>query len=145
MVASLQQELAARDIQIRELDETVENLSLMAVTQSDRISEQDKELHLAYYCFGTKKELKEQNILSGGGLFSKTKVLPADFNREYFMSIDIRDETEFHLYSRKAKIQSNHPGNSYHFKKDPNGNMILVVFEPELFWSLSKYLVIEVG
>jgi Chromosome segregation ATPases len=145
MIASLQQELTQRDIQIKELDETVESLSIMATAQSDRISDQDKELHLAYYCFGTKKELKEQNILSGGGLFSKTKVLPAGFNRDYFMSIDIRDETEFHLYARKAKIQSNHPANSYQFTKDSNDNLILVVFEPELFWSLSKYLVIEVG
>ena len=145
MIASLQEELAKKDIRIRELDENVENLSYMATIQAEKISEQDKEMHQAFYCFGTKKELKEQNILTGGGLFSKTKVLQGNFNRDYFLSFDIRDNTEIQLFSRKAKVHSNHPVNSYMYTKDQNGNLTIVIIEPELFWSLSKFLVIEVG
>jgi hypothetical protein len=118
---------------------------LTASAQGRTISNQDRELHLAYYCFGTKKELKEQEILTGGGLFSKTKALQGNFNRDYFLAVDTREKTEIQLFTRKAKIHSNHPGNSYTYIKDPNGNLTLVVVEPELFWSLSKYLVIEVG
>jgi uncharacterized protein YoxC len=145
MIASLQEDLAKKDIRIRELDEQVENLTLTATAQGRTISSQDRELHLAYYCFGTKKELKEQEILTGGGLFTKTKALQGSFNRDYFLPIDIRDKTEIQLFTRKAKVHSNHPKNSFTYIKDQNGNLTLVVLEPELFWSLSKYLVIEVG
>jgi predicted nucleic acid-binding Zn-ribbon protein len=145
MIASLQEDLAKKDIRIRELDEQVENLLQMSTAQILKISDLDKELHLAYYCFGTKKELKDQAILTGGGLFSKVKALQGNFNRDYFLPVDTRDQTEIQLYARKAKVHSNHPVNSYTYTKDQNGNLTLMVIEPELFWSLSKYLVIEVG
>lgn len=60
-----------------------------------KLNAQDKALHTAYYCFGTSKELKEQKILSGGGLFSKSKVLQSGFNKDYFISIDIREVKKF--------------------------------------------------
>jgi septal ring factor EnvC (AmiA/AmiB activator) len=145
MIASLQEDLAKKDIRIRELDEQLENLTITASAQARTISMQDKELHMAYYCFGTKKELQAQAILTGGGIFSKTKVLEGNFNRDYFLEVDTRANTEIQLYSRKAKIQSNHPDKSYIFHKDVNGNLYLSIVEPELFWSLSRYLVIEVG
>ena len=145
MIASLQEELARKDIRIRELDEQVENLSITTSAQARKINEQDAALHQAFYCFGTIKELKEQNILTGGGLFSKPKVLEGKFNRAYFLSVDTRDNTEIQLFAHKAKVHSNHPGNTYVFSKDQHGNLTLVITEPKLFWSLSKYLVIEVG
>jgi len=145
MIASLQENLAKKDIRIQELDEQIENLVITTTAQSRTISVQDKELHLAYYCFGTRKELKDQDILTGGGLFAKTKVLQGSFNRDYFLPVDTRDHTEIQLYTRKAIVHSNHPENSYTYDKDQNGNLVLVIIEPELFWSLSKYLVIEVG
>ena len=145
MIASLQEELARRDIRIQELHEDIEKLATATSIQAQTISVQDKELHQAFYCFGTKKELREQDILTGGGLFSKTKALQGNFNRDYFVSVDYRDETEIPLYNRKAKVHSNHPDNSYLFAKDSNGNLTLVITAPEVFWSLSKYLVIEVG
>lgn len=152
MIASLQEELAKKDIRIKELDdivtslnENVENLSLTTTIQADKLDEQDKKLHMAYYCFGTKKELKEQNILTGGGLFSKTKALEGNFNDDYFIAIDIRHTTEIPLYASKAKVRSNHPEASYQFVKDNNGNLSLQITDVNLFWSLGKYLVIEVG
>ena len=145
LVASLQEELARKNIQIQGLHEELENLTTTTSVQAQRLSEQDKEIHSAYYCFGTKKELREQNILTGSGLFSKTKVMQGNFNSAYFVQIDLRDVTEIELFTGKAKVHSNHPANSFMFAKDPNNNLTLIVLEPELFWSLSRYLVIEVG
>jgi len=152
MIASLQEELAKKDIRIRELDEivtslneNVENLSMTTSVQAEKLDEQDKKLHTAYYCFGTKKELKEQNILTGGGLFSKTKALESNFNEDYFIKIDMRDVTTIPLYADKAKIRSNHPEASFQFTKDNTGNLTLHITDINLFWSLGKYLVIEVG
>jgi DNA repair exonuclease SbcCD ATPase subunit len=148
MIAALQEELARKDIRLYELDgivaslnENVENLA----AQSARLSEQNKKLNTAYYCFGTKKELKEQNILTGGGLFSRTKTLQAPFNEDYFIAVDIREITEIPLYAHKAKVASNHPANSYEFVKDNDGNLTLRIVDKEQFWSLGRYLVIIVG
>lgn len=152
MISSLQEELAKKDIRILELDEAVaslnesmENLSMTTVVQAEKLDEQDKKLHTAYYCFGTKNELKEQNILTGGGLFSKVKALEGRFNEEYFITIDVRDVTEIPLYTNKAKIRSSHPNTSYQFIKDSDNNLTLHITDINQFWGMGKYLVIEVG
>ena len=152
MIAALQEDLAKKDVRIQELDETVaalnedvEELATTTQAQSEKISAQDKELHTAYYCFGTSKELKEQKILSGGGLFSKSKVLQAGFNKDYFISVDIREVKEIPLFAGKAKLKSNHPEGSYEFVEDEDGNLTLYIKDEKAFWSLGKYLVIEVS
>ncbi|MDR1524499.1 MAG: hypothetical protein LBS79_04440 [Tannerella sp.] len=152
LIAKLQNDLARKNLQITQLSEQVEGLhsdirTLKDVNESQnvRIDSQDKAMHTVYYCFGTKKELKEQNILSGGGLFAKSKALQGDFNKDYFIVIDKRQVTAIPLYASKAKIKTNHPQESYNFFKDPEGNLTLEIEDPEKFWSLSIYLVIEVG
>lgn len=152
LIVKLQRDLAQKDEHIQELSKQVEGLNTdieilegVNISQSERINEQDQTLHAVHYCFGTKKELKEQNILTGGGLFSKAKALEGDFNREYFITIDKRQVTAIPLYSSKAKMRTNHPENSYGFYKDPEGNLTLEIKDVNSFWSLSKYLVIEVG
>ena len=128
MIVALQEDLAKKNVRIQELDEMVtalnedvEELATTTAAQSAKLSEQDKALHTAYYCFGTSKELKEQKILSGGGLFSKSKVLQSGFNKDYFISIDIREVKEIPLFASKAKLKSNHPEGSYEFVEDEDG------------------------
>ena len=48
-------------------------------------------------------------------------------------------------FAGKAKLKSNHPEGSYEFVKDEDGNMTLKITDEKAFWSLGKYLVIEVG
>lgn len=152
MIVALQEDLAKKNVRIQELDEMVsslnedvESLATTAAAQSEKLNEQDKALNTAYYCFGTSKELKDQKILSGGGLFSKSKVLQSGFNKDYFISVDIREVKEIPLFAAKAKLKSNHPEGSYEFVKDEDGNLTLNITDPRTFWSLGKYLVIEVG
>ena len=152
MIVALQEDLAKKNVRIQELDEMVsslnedvENLATTAAAQSEKLNEQDKALNTAYYCFGTAKELKDQKILSGGGLFSKSKVLQSGFNKDYFISVDVREVKEIPLFAAKAKLKSNHPEGSYEFVKDEDGNLTLNITDPKTFWSLGKYLVIEVG
>jgi predicted RNA-binding protein with RPS1 domain len=152
MIVALQEDLAKKNVRIQELDlqvssleEDVEGLSLTATAQSETLKEQDKILHTAYYCFGTAKELKSQKILSGGGLFSKSKVLQSGFNRDYFIPIDIREVTEIPLFAGKASLKSNHPAGSYEFVKDEDRNLTFRITDVKEFWSIGKYLVIEVG
>ena len=106
--------------------------------KTQTISNQDKQLNTAWYVFGTKKELKANNILKDG------KVLREGFNRNYFTKIDIRVDKEIKLYSKSAKILTAHPSSSYSLSKDTNGQYVLRINDPESFWSTSKYLVVQV-
>ena len=133
------------DEQIALLNEDVEQMTTESKSQSKVISEQDRALNTAYYCFGTAKELRDQKILTGGGLFSKSKVLEPGFNKDFFTRIDIREVLEIPLFDKKAKLRSTHPDGSYKFIEDADGNKTLQVTDVKEFWSIGKYLVIEVG
>ena len=138
-------ELDAKDIHISELDETinnlntnVSNLTTESTQKSQTISAQDKQLHTAWYVFGTKKELKDQRIVQDG------KVLQANFNKSYFTKIDIRNTKEVKLYSKSARLLTMHPSSSYTLTRDASKQYVLNITNPDLFWSTSKYLVIQV-
>ena len=138
-------ELDAKDIHILELDENianlntdVSNLTAESSRKTETINAQDKELNTAWFVFGTKNELKEQNI------YVKGKVLQANFNKEYFTKIDIRVDKEIKLYSRSAELLTAHPSNSYTLQRDANKQYVLRITNPQLFWSTSKYLVVLV-
>lgn len=143
-LVELQEELARKDEQIALLAEDVTALAQEAEQQSAIIQEQEKTLHTAYYVFGTASELKEQKILSGGFL-RQTRVLQDTFNKDYFLKIDIREVTEIPLYAPNAKLWSTHPEGTYEFVKGDDGNLTFVITDTQRFWSLTKYLIIEVS
>lgn len=141
----LRAQLEAKDIHIEELDMTINslnkdvtNLKGESEQKSQTISTQDKQLNTAWYVFGTKKELKEQQILVDG------KVLQGNFNKSYFTKIDIRNFKELKLYSKSAKLLTMHPSSSYTLTRDSKKEYVLKITNPQIFWSTSKYLVIQV-
>lgn len=145
-IEELQAELASKNIRIQELDEAVTGLSANVQTlteettaKSKTMSEQDKTINTAWFVFGTKAELKAQKILKSGQVL-KT----ADFNKDYFTEIDIRTTKEVKLYSKKADLLTNHPASSYSLEKDEKEQLTLKITNPKEFWSVSKYLVIQV-
>jgi chromosome segregation ATPase len=149
-VALLEARLAEKDsliaelgMQVDELGKNMKNLTADIESKESKIAEQEESLHTAYYVFGTNKELKEQKIVSKEGLFSPQRILQKDFNRNYFVKIDYRKTKTIPLYSQRAKILSSHPKSSYALEKE-KGNFILLIINPSEFWSISKYLVIEV-
>lgn len=151
MIQSLQADLeSARGMIARQdslITEQTEKGAVNEATiaiQNKKLQAQDAALHQAYYCFGTLSELKEENIIKGGGLFSKAKVLPEGFNQDYFKQVDTRDLTTIALFAVKAHLRTQHPASSYHFEKDADGNQTLVIDNQQEFWSRSKYLVVEV-
>lgn len=141
----LQSELEQKDIHIAELDQTVNSLSQdisslkeESSNKTQTITSQDKMLNTAWYVFGTKKELQDQNI------YNKGRVLQSNFNKNYFTKIDIRVDKEIKLYSKSAQMLTSHPSNSYTLQQDGNKQYILRITNPQAFWSTSKYLVVLV-
>ena len=141
----LRAELDSKDLHISQLDETINNLNTdvsnlqqESSQKTEVINTQDKQLNTAWYVFGTKRELKEQNILVKG------KVLQGNFNKNYFTKIDIRVDKEIKLYSKSAELLTAHPGGSYTPTRDSKDQYVLRITNPQTFWSTSKYLVILV-
>lgn len=141
----LREELDAKDIHIGQLDETIANLNdnvtelrQESTQKTNTIKAQDKQLHTAWFVFGTKSELKEQHILENG------KVLESNFNKSYFTKIDIRVMKEIKLYSKSAKLLTMHPSGSYTLERNANKQYVLRITNPDIFWSTSKYLVVLV-
>ena len=151
-IEELQAELAATNIRIQELDAAVtglsadkEALSAENEAKAKTVAEQDKAINTAWFVFGTKKELKDQKILTDTGLFKKGKVLKdGDVNKDYFTQVDIRTTKEIKLYSKDADVLTTHPAGSYALEKDDKGQLVLKITNPKDFWSVSKYLVIQV-
>ena len=143
-LSDLQAELAIKDEQIAQLSQDITSLAVEAEQQSATIRDQERSLNTAYYVFGTVNELKDQKILSGGFLRT-TRVLQDTFNKDYFLQIDIREVTEIPLYEKTAKLWSTHPEGTYEFVKGDDGNLTFIITDTQRFWSLTKYLIIEVG
>ena len=145
-IETLQSELAAKNIRIAELDEAVSDLNknvdeLTAENEAKTktVAAQDKALNTAWYVFGTKSELKDQKILKSGDVLKDN-----DFNKDYFTEIDIRKDKEIKLYSKRAQLLTTHPAGSYEMVKDDKEQITLKITNPNQFWSVSRYLVIQV-
>ena len=150
-IETLQTELASKNIRIAELDDAVAGLNqnvadLTAENEAKAVivANQDMALNAAWFVFGTSSELKDQKIISKKFL-QKTKVLEdEDFNKDYFTQIDIRTDKEIKLYSKDAKLLTSHPEGTYKLTKDDKDQLTLFITNPNKFWSVSRYLVIEV-
>lgn len=148
-INSLKEELSKANIIIEEMDVKIDSLStaIEGVTAEKELAQQmnqnlSDELATCFYVIGTKGELKDQNILESGFL-KKTKVLESDFNKDYFTKADKRTLKELILGSKKAKVLTKQPADSYLIEDREEGK-VLVILEPSKFWGLSNYLVIQV-
>jgi len=148
MIANLQAQVAEKDGQIANLNTQVENLNndlTNANNQIDNLStnltNSTNELNAVYYIGATAKELKAQGVI-----LSKTKVLKGEVPTEAFTKGDMRELTSITFNSKKAVVLSTHAEESYNLVKgaDADGNKIvtLEITNPDLFWKVTRYLVV---
>lgn len=149
-IATLHNQLAAANIQISSLNQVVDSLNRgVAVEKEQKEAAQEEvanlvnDLNSCYYVIGTKKELKEHDIIEGGGFLRKTKILQGDFDKNYFTRADRRTLTSIPLHSKKGKILTSQPKDSYEIVKDGEQD-VLRITNAEKFWSTSNLLVIQV-
>ena len=159
-IENLQAQIEAQTARIQELEATLAEKEALIVSQGEAIAglsndvaslteenkakaekmqQQDKELNSAWFVFGTKSELKEQKILDKGDVLKS-----GDFNKDYFTKIDIRYDKDIKFYSKSAQLLSTHPAGTYQLVKDKQGQYELHITDPQKFWSVSKYLVVQV-
>ena len=140
-LASLKAEL---DDAVAGLSQNVKDLVAENEAKAATVASQDKALNTAWFVFGTKSELKDQKILTQKFLQKKQVLKDGDFNKDYFTQIDIRTDKEIKLYSKDAELLTTHPAGSYELVKDAKEQLTLKITNPNEFWSVSRYLVIQV-
>lgn len=101
----------------------------------------ENEMNTCYYVIASKRQLKEHQILETGFL-RKSKLLKGDFDKGFFVIGDKRNLTSLDLKSKKIKIHTSHPEDSYRIIETEK-QIMLTIISPEKFWSLTNYLVIQ--
>ena len=160
IISSLRQQLDDKDRELAQLRADLENnrRSITELTsrvqhmtevqeaqeqtiqeQQETIDKQDKKLNNAYIKIGTKRELKDAGLLSGGFL-KKKRVDYTNIDLSQFQSVDIRTTKTINL-PKKAKILTPVIGSSYTLEEKANGS-VLTITNPEQFWGASNLLVI---
>jgi DNA repair exonuclease SbcCD ATPase subunit len=150
-IAVLRTQLEDMNIQITSLTKNVGDLEQMNVEKEAVIADQKQmidqktiEANTAYYVIGTRKELKDNNIITSEGGFigiGKNKKLKGDFSEQLFTKIDIRQVVQIPLSGKKSQIVTTHNSNSFKISGE-NGNRVLEILNKDEFWKTSKYLVI---
>ncbi len=119
------------------------------IEQTEHIAVQTEKINTAFVITGTTKELREQNILTKeGGLagIGATKTLNQDFDPSSFERIDITQTNTIPISSKKAKVLTAHPSDSYVLNSESKKSIDnLQITDPDKFWSTSKYLVVVVN
>ena len=149
-IAGLEQGIQEKDVEIAGLKEQLASTNSSLATliemyrdKSQLSDMQRMDLNTAYYAIGTNKELRANGVLAkeGGviGIGSVNKLNTDNLPKDYFTRIDITRTMEIPLAAKKAKLATTHPAGSYRIDGDK-----LAITDPNLFWSVSKYLVVVV-
>ncbi len=161
MIATLNQQIAQKDLeltdlntklnslnaQVATLETSVDTLTLRNGVQSQTIADETMALHTAYYVIGKSNELQDAKIIDRkGGLLGigRTSKLSGDFDNSKFTRIDYTQTSSIPVNS-DMKIITSHPSSSYTLVKDDKDKDLvknILITNPEMFWSASKYLVI---
>lgn len=150
-IQSLQAELEQKNIKIDELNTTVSQQGKNIADQNNTIEQQkstiqgqDADIHTVWYTIATTKQLKAENILTGGGLFQSKKLAANGFDAKNFTQGDLRNITSIPTNSKKPKVLSLHPQDSYKLVTGADKKVTIEITAPSKFWSASKYLVVEI-
>ena len=153
-IAELKKEIESKNNNLAEFDTKVKNLSSDMQKQADTISYKQKQildrtdkLNTAHVVLGTYKQLKEEGILDreGGVLgVGRSKAIQENFDPKHFTTLDIRQTKTIAINAKKAVVVSEHPKASYKMVEENGQIAYLEIENPEEFWRISKYAVIQV-
>ncbi|MEL6675719.1 MAG: hypothetical protein AAFR61_26160 [Bacteroidota bacterium] len=155
-INGMKEQLADMNFTIESLNGQIDTLNMVASTletenesQSARLTEQEdqiasqieaietqtEQLNTAYFVMGSAKELKSAKVLD-------SKKLNRDATEGAFTRVDIRELTKLPINTKKAKLLTPHPTDSYILHEEGKEVASLEITNPDRFWKASKYLVV---
>jgi len=147
-ISDLKNTLVGKNFEIDQLNIQNSELQSTIVQKEETITKQTYEMNKAFYACGTTKQLNAKGLLTKKGGFiglGKTKSISGSLSDSAFVQIDITKTKLIPVNSKKAKLISEHPVNSYQFIRDKNDKIESIeIKDPALFWKISKYAVVQV-
>lgn len=147
-IAELKTTLTQKDFEINELNTRVSDQELAIAQKEQTINNQTEEMHKAFYTTGTYKELKTKGLVTKEGGFigmGRKEQLIGTFSENTFQKIDITQVKSIPLNTKSAKLITDHPATSYEMIRDKDNKIAsLEIKNPDEFWKISKYAVVEV-
>ena len=145
------QQIADLSEQVSDLNENISNLNSsldvmneMNAVQQETIENQDAMLNTVWVCVAAEPALIEKGIISKGGLFQAKEISKQGFDKSQFVQADKRELNVIPLNTKKAKMMTTHPENSYQINEGEQGSLELQILDKEDFWSISNYLVVSI-
>ena len=159
-IQQLRAEVEQRDFKIAEMDtqivqltsenaskdDSIEYKSQVIAEISQTIVEKENEMNEVYFVAGTYGQLADKGVLTKEGGFlgiAKNKAIRDDITENSFTKLDMRNTSQFPLNSKKAQLISEHPDNSYRLVEQNDKIAYLEIENPEEFWKLTKYVIVE--
>jgi len=145
-IAALQSQLAESNANLKDMINKFNDSMQVVAKQKETINTMTTDMNTVYYAVGTTKELKKQGVIQKeGGIagIGSTAELKQNFNASYFTKSDLTQLHVIPLFSKFAKVVTNHPTDSYRISGN-NKSDSLIIKDAKSFWSQSKYLVIIV-
>jgi hypothetical protein len=153
-ISALKADVMTKDIQIKQLDSTVDDMKITIEQKNMTINTQTNELNKAFVTTGTFKELKEKGLVSKTGGFvglGKIKTINKDSKNSLFTQVDVSTIKSIPFDAKSVNLITDHPSNSYKviyvaerqkgFK--PRVTRIDII-DPQEFWKISKYAIVEI-
>lgn len=159
-IQQLRTEVEQRDYKIAEMDvqivqlksdiaskeDSIETKSQIIAEKSQTIVEKENEMNTAFFVAGTYDELVNKGVLTKEGGFlgiAKNVTIRDDVKESNFTRLDMRNASQFPINTKKAKLVSEHPDNSYRLVEQNDKIAYLEIENPREFWKLTKYVIVE--
>lgn len=140
-VDQLTERVSSLTLQTEEQQAQISQQEEMMQTQEQMMQTQEQALNERFIKIGTKQELKEAGLLSGG-FMKKSKVDYSKIDRDLFQTVDIREVTEIPIPSKDPKLLTPVPEGSYTLQRNGKSTT-LIITDAAKFWSVSDFLIIQ--
>ena len=140
MIAEFQRSLEQKNFDINELQRRLSSATASNVELAQKAELAEKELAkhtTGYVLIGDEDALKD-----GGYIDRHENALISTMPKTGFTKVNIYDFKELVIPSRKYEICTDHPKRSYDVDRIDRHSRKLIIENPEMFWSNSRYLII---
>ena len=145
-LTNMKDQLLAKDFQITQVNDQLTAIELEIAKREAIIDQQTVQLNKAYMAMGTLKELEAKGVVTReGGVagLGRRVALNDDAGKSAFKEVDVRDLHTVALGGEKAVLVTDHPKSSYKIVEEKDQLAYLEIKDPDEFWRLSKYMVVE--
>jgi peptidoglycan hydrolase CwlO-like protein len=147
-IADLKVALTQKDFQIGQLNTKMSEQEVAIAQKDEKITTQTAEMNKGFIASGTYKALKAKGLINKEGGFlgiGRKEAMLQGFSQSVFTQVNITETKSIPVNSKNAKLITFHPASSYELVRDKDNKIASIdIKNPDEFWKVSKYAVVEI-